>query len=290
MSAQEQIGKGLALSLIKAIMGNNYYTETHQGKHIAGNFNSLLEGKILINLNEATWGGDIQQQGAWKHVITDASVPIENKGVDVRHNVEIYANFVITSNAGWIAAVDPRNERYFMVRCSDQVFEKAYYAEIAQTDVQELANFFYNREIQTKDFTKFKRTALHQEQVEMGFSRTVLYWQYCLDHERIYWKGEYDGQIKEDKCVMKLGERVSQSGIHRFYEQSGLFGAHKDPVPHNMFWTETWRIFPNWKAFHTGGRPRGVVKCMPLKDMRDMFNKSQNGNYFDDDDDDDDDE
>jgi len=26
---------------------------------------------------------------------------------------------------------------------------------------------------------------------------------------------------------------------------------------------------------------------MPLKDMRYMFNKSQNGNYFDDDDDDD---
>jgi len=55
-------------------------TEVVNSRHFVGNFNSHLQYKVLVVLNEAIWGGDKAAEGVMKASTTEGTTIYEKKG------------------------------------------------------------------------------------------------------------------------------------------------------------------------------------------------------------------
>lgn len=80
-SPHEGCGKGLFCNFFgRKVLG--YYLQTAKPKNILGQFNGLLENKLLVNLNEITIQDTYNERGSLNELITDPSITIERKGID----------------------------------------------------------------------------------------------------------------------------------------------------------------------------------------------------------------
>ena len=64
-------GKGIIVQLFSKIFGKKYYLHCDDFETILGNFNSQLEGKFLVFLDECIWGGNKKDSGKLKLFITE---------------------------------------------------------------------------------------------------------------------------------------------------------------------------------------------------------------------------
>tara|TARA_R110000824_G_scaffold3860_1_gene18492 strand:+ start:3069 stop:5246 length:2178 start_codon:yes stop_codon:yes gene_type:complete len=233
----EGVGKTLILDMIGEIIGQNYYYSTSSLKHILGDFNGDAEGKILVNLNETNWGGDKKMVGAFKEFITDSSIVINKKGLQ-SYTISNYANTIITTNEDWIIAINGQDRRFNLRECKNEKYDKSYYKEIAQTDIQEIANFLYNRDISQYDSRVFIKSDLHREQVEMNMNSIELFWGKVINNEidELY-NNWFDVEEEEE-------EWRSKSHLYEKYTES-IIADHQHTMTDSAFWRKLRKICPS---------------------------------------------
>jgi len=94
---------------------------TSQREHVVGKFNAHMESLLLMVLEEAVWPGDHQGNSTVKDLITNESIAVERKGVDVSR-MNNYMRIGMTSNEEWTVPVTWEDERrFFVLECSDVV-------------------------------------------------------------------------------------------------------------------------------------------------------------------------
>lgn len=110
-------GKDLFLKPLLTAFGRHaiLLNDTNQ---VTGRFNAVLEGKILITLNEARIHSEDQLQ-KFKTVISEPTAPIERKGVDIM-NVRNFARLISTTNHDDAIKVEKGERRQFMLACSEE--------------------------------------------------------------------------------------------------------------------------------------------------------------------------
>ena len=263
-SEQEGVGKNIVLNLIEKIIGDEYYYSTSNLEHLIGNFNADAEAKILINMNECVWGGDKKKEGRLKEFITEDKLTINQKGVKT-YNIDNYANVIITTNSDWIIGVSDNDRRWQMIECGGVVPQKDYYTKLANTSIQQLANYFYNRDISNFQSTKLINTLLHDEQVELN-----------MDSVEIYWKSVLTDNMM---CRCKLNDmlRIKKSQIYDDYRTAGIYGSHSSIVCNNTFWKKIKKYHPSI-TFNTK-TIEAYIK--PLVILRDEYNKMKGREVFD---------
>lgn len=101
------------------------------GRHLTGNFNAHLDGKIFLTCEEAFWAGDKTAGGVMKDLISSTTLQIEGKFANLveRNN---YVNMVFISNNDWAVPVDGEDaRRFFVLRVSNARKEDAkFFGEI----------------------------------------------------------------------------------------------------------------------------------------------------------------
>jgi hypothetical protein len=222
-SEAEGVGKNVVLDVISELMGNEYYYSTSNLEHLLGNFNGDAEGKILINLNECTWGGDKKKEGRLKELVTENQITINQKGIKT-YSVDNYCNLVVTSNNDWILGINKNDRRWAMITCSNEKFNQQYYKDLYNTNRQELFNFFYDRDIDNYDPTNVIKTQLHQEQVDQNIDTVEQYWKNCLETNRLC-----DGYKIHNRLQLKKKDIFDD-----YYSYN--FGTHAAKVGNIMFW------------------------------------------------------
>lgn len=101
-------GKTIVGRMIGSLLGT-HYALVADSRYIVGRFNSHLANCLLLQLDEATWGGDHAAAGKLKDLITGDYQYIEYKGKEpVR--VKNYVRLLVTGNNNWLvpAGVDER--------------------------------------------------------------------------------------------------------------------------------------------------------------------------------------
>jgi len=229
----EGVGKTIIMDLLEKIMGENYCISTSSLEKILGKFNKLAENKILINLNETNWGGNKKMVGPFKTFITDLTISIENKGFD-SYTIRNLSNCMITTNEEWIADVNGDDRRFNFMKCSSKKYKKEYYEKIADTNIQELANFFYNKDISNFNPKEFVKSELNNEQVEINMDSVEQFIYNIVNREIEVNFGADDDDIEFE---------VSKSSIFDSYREntSGDFN-HKFNNVH--FWKKFKKILP----------------------------------------------
>lgn len=86
---------------------------------LLGNFNAHLHNKIVLLADEAVWAGGKAGLGALKRMVTERTLNIERKGVDVME-VRNMLHIIVASNMDWVIPADWDNRRFAVFEVSEE--------------------------------------------------------------------------------------------------------------------------------------------------------------------------
>ena len=119
-------GKGTLVRCLQRIFGAHAFQVTSR-EHVIDKFNGHLQDCVLFIADEAYWGGDKRCVGRLQGMITEPTLPIERKGLDVIE-VRNRLHIVMLAEPGWVIPAGRYERRYAAVAVSTaRRGDKAYF-------------------------------------------------------------------------------------------------------------------------------------------------------------------
>jgi hypothetical protein len=316
LKGKQGCGKGIILAKLQEIIGNDHYVQNSNANNLFGDFNGQLEAKIVVNLDEAYWGGDKKMEGVIKNKITEKNQTINKKNKEA-YSIDCYANYIITTNNDWFAGTTEDDRRHYCLEVADAMAgrltsDKAKIVQpVLDAPAEAFAKILYNRDITDYNPRIFKKTPLLQDQVERNWNSVKAWFHQSLKDGGFTDKRHKDGftiwnevpcqaedyhmgkrtygavKIKDKKTKQK---RVVYCKDYLFDVYNGTT-ADGRKMANNSFYRELKKnclgklyqeIRPNVK---TGNRPSYIV-LPSIDEVRQNWNEIQEYDYDWDDDDD----
>ena len=258
-------GKGLILETIFRIVGEKYIASPGTADQILGNFNGLMEGKLIVFLDELVWGGDKEREGALKRLVTQEYGSIERKGIDPVpvHNP---ANVICCSNEDWMLPAGKKARRFQVHELDDELAgsqtakTEKIIQDILDVDILSIAKFLYERDI--TGFNPKKILATDGLRSQKIASMSPL--------DQALFKIVNSGTVKingEDRFIS--GGEFNKS---EFYDS---VGASMKFMSDTKFWVALRKLWPSLKSDRksVGGKKIWFVYFPTLDVMREEFRK-----------------
>ena len=118
-------GKSIVGDEIGKLLGRHYRPVSSE-RFVTSRFNSHLSDCLLLQLEEATWGGDHAAAGMLKDLITGTHQLIEYKGKEP-HRVRSYVRVHITSNNEWVVPAGDKERRFSVLDVGEQQIQNTPY-------------------------------------------------------------------------------------------------------------------------------------------------------------------
>ena len=221
LKSTERAGKGLIIDKIKEILGDMYVFHPSSPKDILGDYNVGCRNKLLIFMDELVWGGDKERAGVFKKLISEKKISINAKFKSI-YDIDNLANIVIASNENWVVPAGTTDTRWVVLELDNSLAicnkteKKRIVSEILNTDIYELAKFFYERDIENWDSDDIPITDALRDQRINSMSTVNRWWFNSLntgyftyennkkifnnkDNSVIYRKFIYDSYIEHSK-------------------------------------------------------------------------------------------
>ena len=226
LKSKQGAGKGIVLEFLQKIIGDAHYCQNSNANSLFGQFNGVLEGKILVNLDEAFWGGDKALEGQVKNKVTEKRQYINKKNKEAYH-VDDYSNYIITTNNDWFSGVDANDRRHYCLELDNEYAGinnetiKKYHKKVRESCVLAFAKVLYELE-DFDDFNprEFEKTPLLQDQVERNWN-TVQSW-----FHQILVDGEFRNNVNLNYGKEAYGvntKKTKKGEIFMFYNKDWLF-------------------------------------------------------------------
>jgi hypothetical protein len=127
--------QGAGKSMVGTVIGSllePHYKLVSESRYLVGRFNAHLATLLLLQLDEATWGGDHAAAGKLRDLITGDTQQIEYKGkepVTLRN----YLRLLVTGNNNWLVPAGLDERRFAVLDVGDRCAQNhAYFARIRQ--------------------------------------------------------------------------------------------------------------------------------------------------------------
>ena len=195
LQSQEGAGKNIILDLFIYIMGSKYYTAVSSPQHILGSFNGMVEGKLLVDLNEVSFGGNVVANNQLKSLITEPKTMINKKNKEA-YEIDNFCDYIITTNEKWVISSNPDSRRYncfdmdnWLAQCSPE--ERTLYntelLEQTQNEpgIKAFAKFLYNRDISSFNPRNFEKGKMFVKQVEMSWDGIMKWIHSALENDMV---------------------------------------------------------------------------------------------------------
>jgi len=210
-------GKGMFGNALCRVLGQHACHVTN-GQHVTGNFNAHLEDCIFLFADEAFWAGDKQAENVLKGLITESTIPIERKGVDLK-TVPNMLHVLMASNNDWVVPAGMDERRYCVLKVSNRYAQDhKYFADLVrEMDNGGLEAMLYD--LQQLDISAFNvravpNTAGLVEQKIQSLDPVMSWWYQKIqdgellddyDWEPVPFQKLYDDYVL---CVQKMGGQV----------------------------------------------------------------------------------
>lgn len=194
-------GKGVGKSIVATLYGKlfgRHHLHIANPSHLVGNFNAHLRDVICLFADEAFFAGDKKHESVLKMLVTEDSIQIEAKGVDV----ETYPNYVhlfMAANDPHVIRASGDERRYFVLEVGDEKKQdKKFFGRMVEQmeDGGYEALLFYLQNIDLRDFQvrDVPQTEALQEQKLLSMSIDEEWWYRKLQNGRILdsdpeWRG-----------------------------------------------------------------------------------------------------
>lgn len=198
-------GKGTFVRALGKIFGR-HFVHLDRVEHLAGNFNALLSGKVIVFADEAFWAGDKREIGALKRLITEPTLTITRKGIDgVPEDNHIH--LFMATNEEWAIPAMLKERRFFAlkvssVRMGDHKYFTALEAHLRDGGLAAFLALMLSRPIDRRLIRQVPKTDELRVQQSQSLSVELKWWQEVL----------FDG-------VATFGDWVPVSQVFEKYEQ-----------------------------------------------------------------------
>lgn len=231
-------GKGIILDKLAQIIGDNHYAQNSNANFLFGDFNGQLEGKILINLDEAFWGGDKKLEGVIKNKITEKRQTINKKNKE-NYIVDCYANYIITTNNDWFAGTTEDDRRHFCLELNNKLSGRMtketleHVKPVLNAPCEAFAKVLYNRDISEFKPRIFKKTKLLQEQVERNWNSPKVWFNNVMKQGGFEYDGNFiewgktlsvHGEYSNKKYGVEIKNKQKEKKV--VYEKDWLFNCY----------------------------------------------------------------
>lgn len=172
-------GKGTTAQVFGSLWGR-HFLHVSSAKHLVGNFNSHLRDCVFLFADEAFFAGDRAHESTLKTLVTEDTLPIEGKGVDV----EVAGNHVhllMASNSDWVVPAGVDERRFFVLEAADSRKQDVTYFRAIQRAMDEGGREALLHYLMTYDLSDFEvrsvpQTQALQEQKMLSFGLEEQWW------------------------------------------------------------------------------------------------------------------
>jgi hypothetical protein len=186
-------GKGvLGVHLVKA--WGQHGAHIGNSKHLVGNFNNHLRDCVMLFADEAFFAGDKQHEGVLKMLITEPTLPIEGKYMDVifvRNMLHIY----MSSNSEWVVPASHDERRYFVLdvidtHIGDRPYFNALYKQMQEGGLAAMIYDLRHRDISDFDPRDVPKTEALAEQHRRSLDSLDRWWLTVLERGFV-WRSRF---------------------------------------------------------------------------------------------------
>ena len=110
-------GKSFFAKIFGALFGR-HFLQISDSKHLVGSFNSHLRDCSVLFGDEAFYAGDKRHESVLKTLITEDTLAVEAKGVDMKISGN-YIHLILASNDDWVIPAGANERRFFVVDVDD---------------------------------------------------------------------------------------------------------------------------------------------------------------------------
>lgn len=219
-------GKSFFANMFGNLFGRHFLTVSNSA-HLVGNFNSHLRDCSVIFADEAFFAGDKRHESVLKTLITESTIAIEAKGVDL----EVSPNFthvIMASNHDWVIPAGQGERRYFVLDVNEQkkldsIWFKSIKDQLDSGGQEALLHTLMTWDINDFNVRDVPKTKALGDQKLHTLDPLEQWWFECLQ----------EGQMGNK--VWKDAEWIPKSDIRDDYiEQSKDAGIHRRGSPTEM--------------------------------------------------------
>jgi len=192
MQGERGTGKGKLAYLFGLLFGEHCLQVT-QSKHLVGNFNAHLRNCVFLFVDEALWAGDKQGENVLKGLVTEPTIQIEGKGINVI-TVANRLHIMMASNNEWIVPAGARERRFCVLHVNDMhIQDGAYFAAIDDQMLNQggLSAMMYDlqqRDLSAFDVRKFPWTDALDDQILRTLDPATQWWMDYLGKTYTSWE------------------------------------------------------------------------------------------------------
>lgn len=200
MRGRRGVGKSFLAKTFGALWGR-HFLHVADSKHLVGNFNAHLRDCVFLFGDEAFYAGDRRHESVLKMLITEETLAIEAKGIDVEQSPN-YVHLMLASNEDWVVPAGFDERRFLVLNVSDAHAQDTEYfgriqAQIRNGGLKAFLHFLLTRNLLGFDVRTVPKTQALQEQKEYSMSSEAEWWRAKLDDGRLL--PHHDGWQRE--CI-----------------------------------------------------------------------------------------
>lgn len=145
----EGVGKGCLMNKMKEIIGDHNFLQPSSLEELE-KFNEILNAKLLVFMDEMTWGGDKRSEGWLKKFITEDNITVEEK-YGPKRVVDNICNVFFTSNNDHILPAGNTARRFVVYEINDDwlTLQKNEKDKMYKTCPRAVARYLYRVDLST---------------------------------------------------------------------------------------------------------------------------------------------
>jgi hypothetical protein len=176
-------GKGTLIRMLEDIFGH-HFIQLDKVDQLVGRFNAAISGKVIVFADEAFWAGDKREVGALKRLITEPTLAIEFKNIDIVSQRNCVHLFMAT-NEDWSVPAGLRERRFFAVevssaRMQDHAYFNAIYDEMRNGGVAAFLYDMLHVPVTADIIRKVPMTSELRAQQNLSLPLELRWWHECL--------------------------------------------------------------------------------------------------------------
>jgi hypothetical protein len=211
-------GKSIVGEEIGKILGIHYQSVSDE-RFVIGRFNSHLANCVLLQIEEATWGGDHAAAGKLKDLITGPYQLIEYKGKEpVR--VRSYVRVHITSNNDWVVPAGLEERRFTVLDVGEKRLQDGPYFQKIREELEAggraaLMHYLLHYDLSDVPLRQVLATDALKDQKIAGMSPEMAWWLDVLMNGDLPGDAGAEGRTVKDPLYEHYIAHAQRRGIPR---------------------------------------------------------------------------
>lgn len=212
-------GKSFFAKQLGALFGR-HFLHVSNPSHLVGNFNAHLRDVVLLFADEAFYAGDKKHGSILKTLITEETIQIEAKGVDVE-SAPNFVHLIMASNDAHVIPAGGDERRFLMLDVGQAAQQNAPYFKAIKEQMEAggreaLLHFLLTYDLSNYEVRDVPATEALREQKLLSLGVEEEWWYQKLTEARVLQRQQdWDPSVRKDALVDDYIEYTRRFNVSR---------------------------------------------------------------------------